>query len=231
MFMPMFDPTFILLIPALIFTFWAQGKVRGAYKKYSKVSNNAGLNGAQTARRILDRYGMSDVQIEMVAGELSDHYDPRTKVVRLSEKIHSGNSIASVAVAAHEVGHAIQHNEGYSALKLRHAMVGPVNFGSTMAMPLFFIGLIFTSPAMMDIGIVLFSLAVAFHLVTLPVEFNASNRAIKILSTDGYIYPEESKQARKMLNAAAWTYVAAATMALITLLRFILLRGMMGGDD
>ncbi len=231
MFMPIFDPTFFLLIPALILAFWAQSKVQNTYKKYSRVRNLSGLNGAQTARRILDNFGLQDVKVEKVSGLLSDHYDPVKKVVRLSETNYVQPSVAGLAVAAHECGHAIQHSEGYSALKLRHAMVKPVQIGSWAAFPLFLVGLFMASPAMMDIGIILFSLAVLFHMVTLPVEFDASKRAIQILSTDGYVNPNEASDAKRVLDAAAWTYVAAATMAALQLVRLLLLRGMIGGDE
>lgn len=230
MFMPYLDPTIVLLIPGIILAIWAQSKVRSAYKKYSQQPNAAGLTGASVARRILDRYGMQDVDIEMVAGSLSDHYDPAKKVVRLSEPIYAGRSIASLAIASHEVGHAIQHNKGYAALALRSLLVKPVNFGSFLAWPLLFIGLIVSSPMLMDIGIYLFMGVIAFHMVTLPVEFDASRRAVKILSTDGYIHPAEATGAKKMLNAAAWTYVAAAAMAILTLIRMFLLRGFLGDD-
>ncbi|MDP8205130.1 MAG: zinc metallopeptidase [Candidatus Electryonea clarkiae] len=230
MFIPFFDPTMILLIPALILALWAQSRVKSAFKQYSKIANGSRLTGAQVARRILDRYALQDVEVEAVSGMLSDHYDPLKRVVRLSESNFSQPSLAGLAVAAHECGHAIQHSEGYSALRFRHSLARPVQFGSWAAFPLFFLGLIFSSPGMMDIGIVLFSLAVLFHMVTLPVEFDASKRAIAILNTDGYLTPNEVKGAKKVLDAAAWTYVAAATMAVLQLLRLLLLRGMIGDD-
>ncbi len=230
MFMPVFDPTFILLIPALIFAFWAQAKVRSAFKKYSRIRASSGLTGAQTARRILDRYGLQETEVQPTGGMLSDHYDPLKKVVRLSEENYSRPSLASMAVAAHEAGHAIQHAEGYAALRFRHALFKPVQFGSWLAFPLFLIGFFVASPGLMDAGIILFSLAVLFHLVTLPVEFDASRRAIRILSTEGYVLPEETKGAKKVLSAAAWTYVASATMALLQLMRLLFLRGMIGDD-
>ncbi len=227
----LFDPTFLLLIPALILAFWAQSKVKRTYRKYSQVYNDAGLKGADVARRILDRFGLVDVKVEPTKGILSDHYDPRTRVVRLSEGNYASPSLAALAVSAHEVGHAIQHSEGYSALKFRHALAGPVQFGSWLAFPLFFIGLIFSSfQPLMDIGILLFALVVLFHLITLPVEFDASRRAIQILGTDGYLHPGEVGAAKKVLNAAAWTYVASATMAAVQLLRLLVLRGMVSND-
>jgi len=230
MFIPFFDPTFFLLIPAIIMAFWAQGRVKNAYKKYSQIANGAGLSGAQVARKILDRFGLNDVEVHPTKGVLSDHYDPAKRAVFLSVDNYQNGSIAGLAVAAHEVGHAIQHSEEYSPLRWRSALVMPVQLGSWMAFPLVLIGMFMASPAMIDIGIILFSAVVVFHLVTLPVEFDASKRAIQILSTDGYISTQEVDGAKKVLNAAAWTYVAAATMAIINLLRLVLLRGMIGDD-
>jgi Zn-dependent membrane protease YugP len=224
MFVPFFDPTMILLIPAIILAVWAQSKVKSAYKKYSRVANQSGLTGAQVARRILDRFGLSDVEVKTTRGMLSDHYDPRSRTVVLSEHNFSQPSVAGLAVAAHEVGHAVQHKEGYSMLKFRHALVGPVQFGSWLAFPLVIVGLLVASPGLIDFGIILFSLVVLFHLVTLPVEFDASRRAIAVLNTDGYVLPDEAEGAKKMLNAAAWTYVAAAAAAILNLVRLLLLR-------
>lgn len=226
MFLPIFDPTMILLVPALILAFWAQNKVKSAYKKYSMVRNASGLTGAETARRILDSHGLQDVKVEPVSGMLSDFYNPIKKEVRLSEANYNNPSLAGLAVAAHECGHAIQHARDFKALKFRSVLAGPVQIGSWMAFPLFFIGLLLASPQMLDIGIILFSLAVVFHLVTLPVEFDASRRAIAILSGEGYLNPDEVDGAKKVLNAAAWTYVAAATMAILQLVRLILLRNL-----
>lgn len=226
MFIPFFDPTMILLIPAIILAIWAQSKVKNAYRKYSQIANRSGLTGADVARRILDRFGLQDVEVKAARGMLSDHYDPTSRTVVLSEHNYSQPSVAGLAVAAHECGHAVQHKEGYSMLRFRHAMVGPVQFGSWLAWPLIIIGLIVASPNLLDIGIVLFSLVVVFHLVTLPVEFDASRRAIAVLNTDGYVLPDEAEGAKKMLSAAAWTYVAAAAAAILNLARLLLLRGM-----
>jgi len=230
MFFPIFDPTMILLIPAIILGIWAQNKVRRAFEKYSRYANSAGLTGAQTARRILDRFGLNDVEVTSTNGMLSDHYDPSKRVVVLSEANYSHSSVAALAVAAHEVGHAIQHAHGYSMLKLRGAMAMPVQLTSWLVWPVVIIGFLVANPTMIDAGIVLFSLVVVFHLVTLPVEFDASKRAIQILSTDGYILPAETEGAKKVLSAAAWTYVAAAAGSILTLLRLVLLRGMIGRD-
>lgn len=226
-----FDWTFFLLIPALILALWAQGRVRSAYRKYSQVAAAAGLPGAQVARQILDRNGLSGVKVEEVAGELSDHYDPRSRTVRLSTNNYRQASLAGLAVAAHECGHAIQHDKSYAPLAFRTAFFPVAGFGSSMAIPLFFIGFIFSAGGsvglawLMDVGILLFAFAVVFHLVTLPVEFDASRRAMAMLGTSGYLSQQEVGGARKVLNAAALTYVAAATMAVLQLLRLIVLRG------
>ncbi|HEX03635.1 MAG TPA: zinc metallopeptidase [Bacteroidetes bacterium] len=224
---PIFDWTIILVIPAIILSIWAQNKVKSAYKKYSQIASSSGLTGEQVAKRILNQHGMQDVKVVPTRGVLSDHYDPRKRVVALSEHNFHKPSIAGMAVAAHEVGHAIQHHEGFAMLKFRNALASPVQFGSWMAFPLVLIGLFMASPAMLDAGIVLFSLVVLFHLVTLPVEFDASRRALAILRTDGYVPPQEAVGAKKVLDAAAWTYVAAATVAILNLVRLLILRDVM----
>jgi len=184
------------------------------------------MTGADVARRILNMNGLSEVKVEAVAGELSDHYDPRTRTVRLSEGIYSQPSVAALGIAAHEVGHAVQDANHYMPLKLRHSLLMPANLGSTLAFPLFFIGFIFSSfRVLMDIGILFFAGALAFQLITLPVEFNASRRALAALSGSGIMANEEVAGARKVLTAAAWTYVAAAAMALSQLLRLLIMRG------
>ncbi len=222
----MFDWTFILLLPALGFALWAQSKVRGTYRKYSQIRSRANITGAQVARRILDSQGLSGVKVEATKGELTDHYDPRTRVVRLSEVVYGSTSLAALGVAAHETGHALQHKFGYAPLQLRSTLVPVAQFGTWLAFPLFFIGFIFTSIHwLMDVGILFFAAAVLFSLVTLPVEYNASARAMKILSSGGYLSPDETTGARKILDAAAWTYVAAATMAVLQLVRLLVLRG------
>ncbi len=222
----MFDWTFILLLPALGFAMWAQSKVRGTYRKYSQIRSRANITGAQVARRILDSQGLSGVKVEATKGELTDHYDPRTRVVRLSKGVYGSTSLAALGVAAHETGHALQHKFGYAPLQLRSTLVPVARFGTWLAFPLFFIGFIFTSIHwLMDVGILFFAAAVLFSLVTLPVEYNASARAMKILSSGGYLSPDETTGARKILDAAAWTYVAAATMAVLQLVRLLVLRG------
>ncbi len=229
MMVPFLDWTIVLIIPAIILSIWAQNKVKSAYKKYSQVASSSGLTGEQVAKRILKQQGMQDVEVVATRGVLTDHYDPRKRVVALSEHNFSQPSIAGMAVAAHEVGHAIQHKQGFAMLQFRSALAMPVQFGSWMAFPLVLIGLFMASPAMLDAGIILFSLVVLFHLVTLPVEFDASRRALAILRTDGYVPPQEATGAKKVLDAAAWTYVAAATAAILNLVRLLILRGAM--DD
>jgi len=227
MFFPFFDPTMVLLVPAFGLALWAQFKVKNTYRKFSEVASASGLTGAQVAKRILAMEGISDVTVEEVEGELTDHYDPRTRTVRLSEGIYGVNSVAAFGIAAHEVGHAIQHNRGYAPLGIRHALVGQANIRSTLAMPLFIIGMIFGAgqfKILMDIGIFLFLGALTFQLVTLPVEFNASSRALAALGGSGLMASSEVGMARKVLNAAAWTYVAAAAVSVMTLIRLLVLR-------
>ena len=229
MFFPFFDPTFILLLPAMAFAMWAQWKVQSTFAEYSRVRASNGLTGRDMARQIMMRNGVSDVQVEAVGGVLSDHYDPRSHTVRLSENNFAGDSISSIAVAAHEVGHVLQHQQGYLPLQFRTGIAPVVGIASTAAMPLFLIGL-FIGPRMpfsgtlMDLGIVFFAGAVLFHLVTLPVEFDASKRALAQLTESGSVAPEEVDGARKVLNAAALTYVAAAAMGALQLIRLVILR-------
>ncbi|MEO5618614.1 MAG: zinc metallopeptidase [Candidatus Eisenbacteria bacterium] len=223
-----FDSTFLLLIPAMAFAFWAQWKVQHTYQKFAKVRASNGMTGRQMALAIMERNGVTDVTVEPVGGMLSDHYDPRVKKVRLSGPIHDGDSISSIAVASHEIGHVLQHAQGYAPLALRSAMAPVVGFVSMAAMPLFFIGLIFNIPGLsktlMDLGILFFSGAVVFHLVTLPVEFDASKRALAQLTSTGAVMPQEVSQAKQVLDAAALTYVAAAAMAALQLVRLVMLR-------
>jgi hypothetical protein len=220
-----FDSTMLLLIPALIFAIYAQIKIKSAYKKFSAVKSYSAMSGAQVADRILKQNGIYDVKVEAVAGQLSDHYDPAKKAVRLSEDNFRSHSLAALAVAAHEVGHAIQHKNAYAPLKLRHTILPVTNIASFAAFPLFIIGMFMSSGFLMDLGIIFFGAVVVFHLVTLPVEFNASKRALAALTNNGYLMNTELDGARKVLNAAALTYVAAAAMALMNLLRLILIRG------
>ena len=220
------DPTFILLIPALILAFYAQSKVKNTFAKYSQVSTASGMTGAETARRILQSEGLSDIPVQKVKGRLTDHYHPKKRELFLSESVYGSDSVAALGVAAHETGHALQHKEGYAPLRFRNVFVPVASFGSNAAFPLFIIGFLFAQSWgwLMDIGILLFCAAVVFHLVTLPVEFDASARAVAILQGRGYLREHEIKAAKKVLNAAAWTYVAAATMAVMQLVRLLILR-------
>jgi len=222
------DATWILILPALLFAMWAQGRVRWAYQRFSRVPSRAGLTGAQVARRILDSAGLYDIPVEMTPGELTDHFDPRKKVVRLSPGVYQGSSLAALGIAAHETGHALQHDEGYFPLAFRNNIFPVAYLGSQLAFPLFFIGFIFSTGALaglMDIGILLFCFAIIFQLVTLPVEFNASNRAIARLTSGGYLTTEEVGPTKQVLSAAALTYVAAVAVAVTQLLRLLILRG------
>ncbi|MFO7769309.1 MAG: zinc metallopeptidase [bacterium] len=226
-----FDWTMILIIPAFLLALWAQGKVKSTYAKYSQVRSDAGMPGAEVARSILDRNGLHDVDVEEVQGELSDHYDPKSKTVRLSTGNYRNASLAGLAVAAHECGHAIQHARSYAPLAFRTAFFPAASLGSSLAIPLFFIGFLFSAGGsggltiLMDIGILFFAAAVLFHMVTLPVEFDASKRALALLGSTGCLSKQEVGGARKVLNAAAWTYVAAASMAVLQLVRLLVLRG------
>lgn len=221
---PFFDPTIIILIPALLFSMWAQFKVKGAFAKYSEVRAASGFTAEQVSRRLLDANGLQSVRIERVPGELTDHYDPRSKVLRLSDSVNSSRSIAAIGVAAHEVGHAIQDKENYTFLRVRNAIVPGVQLCSTISMPLFFIGLIFSSMNLLNLGILLFCGVLAFHLVTLPVEFDASARALKMIDSTGTLTKQEIGGAKSVLDAAALTYVAAMVMTVLQLVRLIALR-------
>ncbi len=221
-----YDPTYLLLLPAIILALYAQTKVQSTYAKFSKVGNSRGLTGAEAARRILDRNGLGHVTIEQIGGNLSDHYDPRANVVRLSSAVYSGASIAAVGVAAHEVGHAIQHNTGYVPIKLRNTVLPAAQIGSALAIPLVFIGILFSAfEVLIPVGIFLYAGVVAFQLVTLPVELNASRRALSTVYEIGFLDAEETRGAKKVLSAAALTYIAAAASAVLQLLRLVLLAG------
>lgn len=219
-----FDWTWILLVPAVILSLWAQANVNGTFKKYSQVYNRFGYTGAEVARRILDMNGLYSVKIEHVRGELTDHFDPKANVVRLSDATYNSKSVGAIGVAAHEVGHAVQYATGYSPIRLRNAIVPAVNICNMLSIPILILGL-FLSYTLVDLGIILFSATVIFQLVTLPVEFNASNRAIKTLEGQNLLTAEETAGAKKVLNAAALTYVAAAVSAIMSLLRIILIFG------
>ena len=222
-----FDPTMLLVLPALLFAFWAQWKVQHTYDRYSRVRAANGLSGREMAQAIMTRNGVQDVAIEEVQGVLSDHYDPRAKKVRLSSHNFREPSIAAIAVGAHEVGHVLQHAQGYAPLAIRSAIAPVAGFGSMLAFPLFFIGMLFgggIAKPLMDLGILLFGGAVLFQVVTLPVEFDASKRALAQLTSSGALAPQEVAGAKKVLDAAALTYVAAAAMAALQLIRLLLIR-------
>lgn len=214
-----YGPEMLLLIPALIFAFYAQYKVNSAFNKYLKVRSYSGYTGREVARMILDRNGLYDIMVEPIGGQLTDHYDPRSRVIRLSRNVYDGNSIASLSVAAHEVGHAIQHSEGYFPLILRNNIAPIANIGARFVWILIFLGFLI-SPFLIQVGIVLYLAVVIFQIITLPVEFNASNRALYQLET-GIVDREEIEPAKKVLHAAALTYVAATLVALGQLLRLI----------
>ncbi|RDY24879.1 peptidase [Romboutsia maritimum] len=218
---PFFDPTMIILIPAIIFTMYAQFKVSSTTSRFLRVNTYRGYTGERTARAILDSNGLYNVSIEMVRGHLSDHYDPRSKILRLSQDVYYGTSITSVAVAAHECGHAIQHAKGYAPLNLRSGLVPIVNFTSNASWFLMGIGLFLQRGLFLKIGILLFSASVLFQIITLPVEFNASSRAIVQLENLGIVEGKELRQSRSVLNAAALTYVAAALTSVLQLLRLL----------
>lgn len=213
----------IILLPAILLSFYAQSKVSSTFNKYSKVKNLNGYTGRDIAESILRNAGLYDVRVERVKGNLTDHYDPRKKVVKLSDSVYNSTSIAAVGVAAHECGHALQDAKGYAFLKFRHAIFPVVSFSSNMAMPLIFLGFFLDAFNLIQLGVILFGAVVLFQLVTLPVEFNASSRAIALLANNNYLASNEVKPAKKVLNAAALTYVAAAIVAIANLLRFLII--------
>lgn len=218
-----YDSSILLLLPAMIFAIYAQSKVSSTYKKYSNLQNRRGISAHEVARKILDRHGLYNIKIERVGGNLTDHYDPRTKIVRLSDGVYSSTSIAALGIAAHEVGHAIQHQNQYVPIKLRNMVLPVANIGSFAAFPLAIVGLILSLPPLVNFGIILFSAVVLFQIITLPVELNASRRAVTILENENVLYEEELKPAKKVLNAAAMTYVAAAAVSVANLLRLLAL--------
>lgn len=228
------DPTYILVLIGVVLSLIASAMVKSTFSKYSTLASVSGATGAMAAQQILNQSGIYDVRIERVRGHLTDHYDPRTKVLRLSDSVYASRSVAAISVAAHECGHAIQHHQGYAPLSWRSALVPVANFGSTLSWPLIVIGLfmggagnIFTS-----IGIVLFTAVVLFHLVTLPVEFNASRRGLAILKNSGMLYERENLAAAKVLRAAAMTYVASAATMILQLLRLLIItRGRRDNDN
>jgi len=221
-----FDSTYILVLIGMILSLWASARVKSTYAKYSGERSLSGMTGAQAAQRILSMAGIYDVTVQHVSGTLTDHYDPRNKTLNLSDTVYGNASVAAVGVAAHECGHAIQHDRGYAPLKLRSSLAPAANIGANISWPLILIGLLFGgSGILIKIGIIMFSLAVAFQLVTLPVEFNASKRAMSMLEETGILYHDELPKTRKVLNAAALTYVAAAATSILQLLRLVLLFG------
>lgn len=227
MYWPFFyDWTYILLIPALILSMWAQFRVSSTFSRFSKVRASSGMTATQMAEQLLHAEGVYDVSVERTRGNLTDHYDPKNMVLRLSDSTANSTSVAALGVAAHEAGHVLQHRDGYAPLMLRTAAVPVVNIGSNLSWPLFLVGLIFSWDPLLYAGIALFALAVLFALITLPVEFNASKRALAALEANGYLQPgEEMRGAKKVLSAAAMTYVASAFMAIMQLLRLLAIAG------
>ena len=227
MFYPMyFDSTYMLVLIGVIICMVASAKMNATFNRYSRVRSRSGLTGREAAERILYSAGIRDVRVEHVPGNLTDHYDPRRKVLRLSDATYNSNSVAAIGVAAHECGHAIQHETGYVPLAVRGSLVPIANFGSSIAWPLILIGLFMNSgmsALLLNLGILAFFLAVLFQIVTLPVEFNASGRAVKILGSTGILYEDEVRDTKKVLKAAALTYVAGAASAILQLLRIVLL--------
>lgn len=228
------DPTYILVVIGAVICMIASARVKGTFNKYSQLRSMSGMNGAQVAQRVLQAAGIYDVQVRHVSGSLTDHYDPRTKTVNLSDPVYNATSVAALGVAAHECGHAIQHAKNYAPLSIRSALVPIANFGSMLAWPVILIGLLFntrSSGLIIDIGILLFSVAVLFQLVTLPVEFDASRRALVMLRTQGILADDELKYTRRVLKSAALTYVASAAAAILQLLRIILITNGRRRDD
>lgn len=225
------DPTMILLIPALLLTAYAQMKINSTYAQYSKVPSHRGFTGYDVARYILDKNGLQDIPIERIGGNLSDHYDPRARVVRLSSEVYYSTSLAALGVAAHEVGHAVQHDTGYMPLYVRNTVIPVTQIGSYVSIPLFFLGILVSSMSLIKLGILMFGMIVLVQLVTLPVEYNASSRALATLGAEGFLDSTELKGTKKVLDAAAMTYLAAALMAVLQLLRLLLISGVLGGRD
>lgn len=225
------DPTMIILIPAVILSLYAQMKINSTYHQYSQVGSRKGMTGADVARYILNKNGLYDVPIERVQGQLTDHYDPRSRVVRLSAGVYDSTSIAALGVAAHEVGHAVQHDSGYMPLYIRNTIIPVTQIGSYVSIPLLLLGLLMGSPSLVELGILLFAGIVFFQLVTLPVEFNASRRAVAVLGDEAILTQDELNGTKKVLKAAALTYVAAALMAVLQLVRLLLISGVLGGRD
>ena len=226
------DLTYLfLVVPAILICMWAQFKVKSTYAKYSRVASRSGYTADRVARMILDSHQLYQVSIEHVSGDLTDHYDPRTRVLRLSDTVYHSNSMAAIGVAAHEAGHACQHAESYAPLVIRNAIVPVCNFGSQLSMPVILLGILFSSQFLLNLGIVLFAAVTLFQLITLPVEFNASSRAIQTLENSGMFTQEEVGTSKKVLQAAALTYVGAMLVSLMNLLRLLILFGGRRRDD
>ena len=218
-----FDPTMLIVLPAIILAFYAQMKVKSSYRDGDRVQTPYGMTGYDAARRILDQNGLYHVAIEQIPGELTDHYDPRANVIRLSANVYRSNTASAVGVAAHEAGHAVQYAQNYAPIKLRAAIIPVCNFGSMLSMPLFLIGLLLVIEPLMWFGVIAYSLTALFQLITLPVEFNASRRAMDILSDSGRFSDEQLRASRRVLSAAALTYVAALIVSAMQLLRLVIL--------
>jgi len=228
-----FDPMyFVFMLPGLIFMLWAQHRVRGTYAKYSKVRTDDGMTGAQVARRVLDSNGLTNVAVEAIPGELTDHYDPRQRVLRLSQGVYGVASVAAIGIAAHEAGHAIQHAKAYAPLQLRTSIVPVVNIGSNIGMFVLIGGVLLQQQNLAWLGVGLFALATIFALITLPVEFDATRRAKEALASAGLVTVNEGQGVNTVLGAAAWTYIAGFAASLLTLLYYVsLVTGMRGRDD
>lgn len=212
----------ILVIPAMLLAVWAQFKVKSTYNKFSKVSNNKGITGAYAAQAVLTHYGITDVRIEQVSGKLTDHYDPKAKVIRLSQGVYGSTTIAAVGIACHEAGHAAQHAQNYAPIKIRNSLVPICNIGSSLGIPLAVLGYFLGFEPLVSIGLLLYAAIALFQVVTLPVELNASKRAMKVIDETGLLYDDEQGGAKKVLTAAAMTYIAAMLVAIANLLRLIL---------
>lgn len=213
---------FMLVIPAFLFSLAMQIFVKSAYASQSKIRNSRGITGAQAAARILYHYGITNVRIEQVAGTMTDHFDPKTNVIRLSDGVYNSTSVAAVGIACHEAGHAAQHAENYVPIQIRNSILPVCNIGSTIGLPLAIVGYFLGFQPLISLGLLLYALIAVFQLVTLPVEFNASRRALKVIEEDGMLYEDERKGARKVLSAAAMTYVAALAVSIANILRFLL---------
>ena len=226
-----FDPTYLLVVMGALLSMWASARVNGTFQKYSQVRSRTGMTGAEAARQLLHSQGIYDVTVQAVRGQLTDHYDPRTKTVNLSEPVYASSSVSAIGVAAHECGHAIQDHVGYAPLRLRAAFVPVANLGSTLSWPLILLGLVIGLTPFIQVGIWMFVLALLFQVITLPVEFNASGRAVQLLGQLGILQGQEVADTRRVLGAAALTYVAAVAASVLQLLRLLVLFGGRRRDD